>query len=109
MARIMVYIIARMIEVDNAGTGATVDDWWVDATVGGSATVAAVKAARDAEPQNTLTSVVQYHVYYADGGHQRFTRERLFLTEEATLGPAQPALMPSPLVPTPELAPSPPY
>lgn len=109
MARIMVYVIARLIEVDNAGTGATIDDWWVDATVGGSTYVNSVKAARDAEPQNTKTSVVQYHVYYADGGHQRFTRERLYLAEEAALGPAQPDLMPDPLVPTPELAPSPPY
>lgn len=102
--RVMVYIICRLVEVSQVGTGAIVDDWWVDVTTTGSPDVAAIKAARDGAGNNTKTSVVQYHVYYADGGHARF-KERYYLIEEAALWPSNPALRPDPLLPTPELMP----
>lgn len=102
--RIMVYVICRLVEVNNMGTGAIVDDWWVDCTVGGSAQIAAIKAARDGAGLATKTSVAQYHVYYADGGHVRY-KERYFIAEEASSPDPDPSLRPNPLVPTPELLP----
>jgi hypothetical protein len=101
--RTIVYTICRLVEVANMGTGVTVDDWWVDCTVGGSAQIAAIKAARDGAGNATKTSVVQYHVYYADGGHVRY-KERYYLIEEASTA-VDVSLRPDPLVPTPELLP----
>jgi len=103
--RIAVYVICRLVEVSNMGTGSIVDDWWVDCTVGGSAQIAAIKSARDGAGNSTRTSVAQYHVYYADGGHARY-KERYFLTEEASSPKPNPALRVDPLIPTPELLPS---
>lgn len=102
--RIMVYIICRLVEVGGAGTGPIVDDWWVDVTKGGSTDVVAIKSQRDAAGNGTKTSVSQYHVYYADGGHARF-KERYYLEEEAALWPSQPDLRKDPLIPIPELSP----
>lgn len=102
--RVMVYIICRLVEVSNAGTGTIVDDWWVDCTANGSSDIAGIKAARNAAGNNTKTSVVQYHVYYADGGHARF-KESYYLAEEKALWPSDALLRPVPLVPTPELLP----
>lgn len=102
--RVMVYIICRLVEVANQGTGAIVDDWWVDCTVNGSSDIAAIKLARNSAGNGTKTSVVQYHVYYADGGHARF-KESYYKTEETALWPSNPSLRPDPLVPTPELLP----
>lgn len=103
--RVMVYIICRLVEVSQSGTGVIVDDWWVDVTTSGSPAVAAIKLERNSAGNNTKTSVVQYHVYYADGGHARF-KENYYLTEESNLWPSNPALRPDPLVPTPELMPA---
>ncbi|QNO00473.1 hypothetical protein phiPsa347_021 [Pseudomonas phage phiPsa347] len=103
--RVMVYIICRLVEVAGQGTGAIVDDWWVDCTVNGSADIAAIKAARNGAVNGTKTSVVQYHVYYADGGHAKF-KESYYLAEEKALWPSNPTLRPDPLVPTPELMPA---
>lgn len=103
--RVMTYIICRMIEVAGQGTGAIVDDFWVDVTTTGSPEVAAIKLARNSAGNNTKTSVVQYHVYYADGGHARF-KESYYLAEESALWPSNPALRPDPLVPAPELMPA---
>lgn len=102
--RIMVYVICRLVEVSNRGTGTIVNDWWVDCTVGGSTQIAAIKAARDGAGNSTKTSVVQYHVYYADGGHVRY-KERYFLAEEASSPEPDPSLRVDPLLPTPELLP----
>lgn len=102
--RVMVYIICRLVERAGQGTGDIVDDWWVDVTTTGSTEVAAIKAARNAAGNNTKTSVVQYHVYYADGGHARF-KESYYKAEETALWPSNPDLRPDPLVPTPELLP----
>lgn len=102
--RVITYVICRLIEVAGQGTGATVDDWWVYCTVNGSADIAAIKAARNGAGNNTKTSVTQYHVYYADGGHALF-RENYYLAEEKALFPSNPALRANPLVPTPELLP----
>lgn len=102
--RVMVYIICRLAEVDQAGTGAIVDDWWVDCTQNGSPDIAAIKAARNGAGNNTKTSVIQYHVYYADGGHARF-KENYYLAEEKALWPSNASLRPTPLLPTPELLP----
>jgi len=103
--RVMVYIICRLVERANAGTGVIVDDWWVDCTVNGSSDIAAIKAERNGAGNGTKTSVVQYHVYYADGGHVRF-KENYYLAEETALWPSDPSLRPDPLVPTPELLPA---
>jgi hypothetical protein len=102
-ARIMVYVICRLVEVADVGTGATVDDWWVDCTVNGSADITAIKTARDGAGNATKTSVVQYHVYYADGGHVRY-KERYYLIEEASTA-RDASLRVDPLAPTPELLP----
>lgn len=102
--RVMVYIICRLVERANAGTGVIVDDWWVDVTEQGSPQVAAIKLERNSAGTGTKTSVVQYHVYYADGGHARF-KESYYLTEESALWPSDSTLRPDPLVPTPELLP----
>uniref|UniRef100_A0AAU6VZ15 Uncharacterized protein n=2 Tax=unclassified bacterial viruses TaxID=12333 RepID=A0AAU6VZ15_9VIRU len=102
--RVMVYIICRLVERANAGTGVIVDDWWVDVTTTGSPEVAAIKLERNSAGNGTKTSVVQYHVYYADGGHARF-KENYYLAEESALWPSNPALRPDPLLPTPELLP----
>lgn len=99
--RVMVYIICRLVEVDQAGTGNIVDDWWVDCTANGSSDIVAIKAARNGAGNNTKTSVVQYHVYYADGGHARF-KENYYLAEEKALWPSVPTADPSVLLPTPE-------
>ena len=103
--RVMVYIICRLVERAGQGTGAIVDDWWVDVTTTGSPEVAAIKLARNSAGNNTKTSVVQYHVYYADGGHARF-KESYYLKEESALWPSDPSQRPDPLVPTPELMPA---
>lgn len=103
--RVIVYVICRLIEVAGQGLGATVDDWWVDCTENGSADIAAIKAARNGAGNNTKTSVTQYHVYYADGGHARF-KENYYLAEEKALFPSNSSLRPNPLVPTPELLPA---
>lgn len=103
--RVMVYIICRLVEVSNVGTGSIVDDWWVDVTTTGSTEVAAIKAARNGAGNNTKTSVTQYHVYYADGGHARF-KENYYLAEEAALWPSDPSQRPAVLSPTPELLPA---
>jgi hypothetical protein len=102
--RVMVYIICRLIEVDQAGTGAVVADWWVDCTQNGSSDIAAVKTAHNEAGNNTKTSVTQYHVYYADGGHARL-KENYYLAEEKALWPSNASLRPAVLVPTPELLP----
>lgn len=103
--RVMVYIICRLVEVSQAGTGNIVDDWWVDCTQNGSSDIAAIKVARNGAGNNTKTSVTQYHVYYADGGHNRF-KERYYLEEEAALWPSDASLRPVPLAPVPELLPA---
>lgn len=103
--RVMVYIIARMLEIDNAGAGNAVDDWWVDVTDEGSAKVNAIKEARNAATPGNRTVLERYHVYYADGGHGRF-KQREYLIEEAALWPSNPSLRPVPLLPTPELLPA---
>ena len=100
--RVMVYIICRLVESDNMGTGKIVDDFWEDVTENGSVKVAAIKLARNSSGRSTKTSVVQYHVYYADGSHARF-KEQYYLTEESALWPTDPSKRPDPLVPTPEL------
>lgn len=104
--RVMVYVIARLIEMGNAGTGPLLDDWWVECTENGSPDITAIKKQRDLEGRtngrNSKTSVVQYHVYYEDGGHNRF-KERYYLIEEAALWPTVKVADPSTLVPTPEL------
>lgn len=102
--RIIVYTICRLIEVADMGAGIIVDDWWVDCTIGGSAQIADIKTARDGAGNATKTSVVQYHVYYADGGHVRY-KERYYLIEEASTE-VDISLRPDPLVPTPELLPA---
>jgi hypothetical protein len=102
--RVMVYIICRLVEVDQAGTGNIIDDWWVDCTVNGSSDIVAIKAARNGAGNGTKTSVIQYHVYYADGGHNRF-KENYYIAEQTALWPSNPSLRPNPLVPTPELLP----
>jgi hypothetical protein len=102
--RIMVYVICRLVEIDNAGFGSIVADWWVDCTVNGSSDIAAIKVAHDSAGNNTKTSVSQYHVYYADGGHVRY-KERAYLLEEASTA-RDPSLRVDPLVPTPELLPA---
>lgn len=103
--RVMVYIICRLIEMDNQGLGPQVDDFWVDCTENGSTDIAAIKAARNAAGNNTKTSVTQYHVYYQDGGHGRF-KENYYLTEEKSLWPSVPTTDPAALVPTPEFLPA---
>ncbi|MND53008.1 hypothetical protein D3C80_440340 [compost metagenome] len=106
--RVPVYIICRLIEMGNAGTGPLLDQWWVDCTVGGSVFVDSVKAQRNADSvaagAPSRTNAMEYHIYYEDGGHNRLN-ERYFKQEEAILGAAQPAKAPIPLVPTPELLP----
>lgn len=103
--RVMIYIICRMIEMDNQGLGPMVDDFWVDCTVNGSADIVAIKAARNAAGNGTKTSVTQYHVYYQDGGHGRF-KESYYLAEERALWPSLPTADPSVLLPVPEFLPS---
>lgn len=103
-ARTIVYTICRLIEVADQGAGVIVDDWWVECTVEGSTKIAAIKAARDGAGNGTKTSVSQYHVYYADGGHVRY-KERYYLIEEASTA-VDVSLRQNPLVPTPELLPA---
>ncbi len=102
--RVMVYIICRMVEMGNQGLGPMISDWWVDCTVNGSKDIAAIKAERNAAGNGSKTSVVQYHVYYADGGHARF-KENYYLAEEKALWPSVPTVDPFGLYPTPELLP----
>lgn len=98
--RVMVYIQAWIAQYKNVST--LVDSWWIDVTDTGSAGVAVAIAEADANSTvNVRAKVTQYHVYFADGGHARYN-ERDFKIQEAALGPAQPNLAPSPLVPTPE-------
>lgn len=102
--RTMVYVICRLVEIDNQGFGTIVDDWWVDCTVDGSPQIDAIKLARNSAGNNTKTSVSQYHVYYQDGGHVRY-KERSYLLEEASTV-RDGSLRVDPLVPTPELLPA---
>lgn len=103
--RVIVYVIARMVEMDNIGTGPLLDDWWVDCTLGGSAQIEDLKVSRDDSAResgvHSKTSVSQYHVYYADGGHNRF-KERDFKVEESSVKAVEPSADPSSLLPEPE-------
>lgn len=105
MPRVITYVLCRLVEIDQAGTGKTVDDFWVECTVEGSALVEKIKADRLAASQATglptKTSATAYHVYYADGGHGRFI-QRTYLLEEAKLFPSTPTTTPELLLPTPE-------
>ena len=109
MPRVITYVLCRLVEIDQAGTGKTVDDFWVECTVEGSALVEKIKADRLAASQATglptKTSATAYHVYYADGGHGRY-KNREYLIEEAALWPSDASLRPDPLLPTPELLPA---
>lgn len=102
--RVIVYTICRLIEMAGAGTGPMTDDFWVECTEEGSAKIAKVKAERDNAGNNSKTSVVQYHVYYQDGGHARF-KERYYLAEEKALFPSLPTDDPASLYPAPEFIP----
>lgn len=104
--RVIVYTICRLIEMGNAGTGPQLDDWWVECTEEGSPKIDQIKADRNAagfaNGTFSKSSVVQYHVYYEDGGHARF-KERYYLAEEKNLWPPVKTADPAALSPTPEL------
>ncbi|UAV84679.1 hypothetical protein PHB09_184 [Pseudomonas phage PHB09] len=105
MARVMVYIIAWVGVLDNAGAGPYLRDEWIDITAQGSAALVPYKAAVAEEPPGNHKAVVtQYHVYFADGGHGRY-KERDYLILEKSLWPSVPTSNPSALVPTPEYLP----
>lgn len=106
MARIMVAIGAWVAVNRNNTTPIT--NFWVECTgdgtagSGGSAYMATYLAAYQATlPAGDKAAITQYHVYFADGGHARYTPAS-FKIQETNLGPADPSLAPSPLVPTPE-------
>lgn len=101
--RVIVYTIAWVGIMDNAGAGPLLESFWIDVTTTGSAGVASWKATIAAPHKGVLS---QYHVYFADGGHARYKTEREFLVQENLSGPAVPTADPSLLVPTPELLPA---
>ncbi|WKV20406.1 hypothetical protein 16Q_013c [Pseudomonas phage 16Q] len=106
MARVMVYIIAWVGVLDNAGAGPYLRDEWIDITERGSADLVPYKAAVAEEPPGNHKAVVtQYHVYFADGGHGRY-KERDYLILEKSLWPPVPTTNPSALLPTPEFIPA---
>ena len=106
MARVMVYIIAWVGVLDNAGAGPYLRDEWIDITARGSSDLVPYKAAVAQEPPGNHKAVVtQYHVYYADGGHGRL-KEREYLIEEAKLWPSVPTTNPAALLPMPEFIPA---
>ncbi|ATN92899.1 hypothetical protein QGX11_gp136 [Pseudomonas phage PPSC2] len=101
--RVIIYTIAWVGVLDNAGAGPILSQEWIDVTTTGSAGVAAWKATIQSPHKGVLS---QYHVYFQDGGHARYKTDREFIIQEKLSGPAIPTADPSLLVPTPEFVPA---
>lgn len=101
--RVIIYIIAWVGVLDNAGAGPILSQEWIDVTTTGSAGVAAWRASIQSPHKGVLS---QYHVYFADGGHARYKTDREFIIQENLSGPAVPTANPALLVPTPEYVPA---